>query len=156
MITTMQAPYREPEDRTLKWVILFILLSLLAHVFIITAIFLITHFLPEPKFAPPPKEDKVTLSLLPAPAPPPVPQAVKRGTRVARTAPRAFMGRRSIPVRLARIIHEHPPKSHDPLAAKGVRRFSTLQRTYSTFPGLRYGVRPSRCGLVLLRHDARE
>jgi outer membrane biosynthesis protein TonB len=72
MITTMQAPYREPEDNTLKWVIIFILLSLLAHVLIITGIVLITHFMPVPKFVPDqPKDQKVTLSLVPPPAPPP-------------------------------------------------------------------------------------
>lgn len=72
MITTMQAPYREPEDRTLKWVIIFIALSLLLHVVIITGILLITRYIPPPKFVPnEPKEDKVTLSLLPSPAPPP-------------------------------------------------------------------------------------
>jgi outer membrane biosynthesis protein TonB len=74
MITTMPAPYREPEDKAVKWVILFILLSLLAHVLIISVILLITRFMPPPKFAPDePKDSKVTLSLVPAPAAPPKP-----------------------------------------------------------------------------------
>ena len=52
--------------------IIFILLSLLAHVVLITAILLVTRFMPAPKFAPnTPKDEKITLSLIPAPAPPP-------------------------------------------------------------------------------------
>jgi len=69
MITSRPAPYREPEDKTLKWVIIFIVLSLLLHAIIFTVILLVTHYLPPPKFAvpPPSKENKITLSLLPPP-----------------------------------------------------------------------------------------
>ena len=74
MITTMPAPYREPEDKTLKWVVIFIALSLLLHAIILTGILLIAQFEPKPKFVvDEPKNDKVTISLLPAPTPPPKP-----------------------------------------------------------------------------------
>ncbi len=67
----MQAPYREPEDTTTRWVVIFILLSLLAHALIIIAILLVTLFTPVPKFAAgKPEDQKVTLSLIPAPAAP--------------------------------------------------------------------------------------
>jgi outer membrane biosynthesis protein TonB len=74
MITTMPAPYREPEDKTLKWVIIFVLLSLLAHLLLLGGILIITRLIPAPKLdTPMPKEDTVELSLLPTPAPPPKP-----------------------------------------------------------------------------------
>ena len=72
MITAMQVPYREPEDRTLKWLLIFILLSLLAHVLILTVILLITRVMPVPRFVPDEaKDSKVTLSLVPPPVAPP-------------------------------------------------------------------------------------
>ena len=71
MITTAPAPYREPEDKTLKWVMIFILLSLLLHAILFTAIFLFSRYVPSPKFEtpPPPKENKIALSLVPPPPP---------------------------------------------------------------------------------------
>ena len=72
MITVMPAPYREPEDRTLKWVMIFIAISLLLHAILLTAILIISHLVPPPKLTTPePAEAKITLTLLP---PPPVPQ----------------------------------------------------------------------------------
>ena len=75
MITTAPAPYREPEDKTLKWVMIFILLSLLLHAILFTAIFLFSRYVPAPKLATPepPKENKIALSLLP---PPPAPKPI--------------------------------------------------------------------------------
>ena len=69
MITTAPAPYREPEDKTLKWVMIFILLSLLLHAILFTALFLFSRYVPSPKFEtpPPPKENKIALSLVPPP-----------------------------------------------------------------------------------------
>jgi outer membrane biosynthesis protein TonB len=70
MITTMPAPYREPEDKTTKWLMIFILLSLLLHAILFTSILLITRFMPAPKFAVnEPKDSKITLSLVPPPPP---------------------------------------------------------------------------------------
>jgi outer membrane biosynthesis protein TonB len=69
MITTAPAPYREPEDKTLKWVMIFVLLSLLLHAILFTALFLFSRYVPPPKFVtpPPPKENKIALSLVPPP-----------------------------------------------------------------------------------------
>ncbi len=75
MITGLQAPYREPEDKTLKWVVIFIVLSLLLHAILFTAILLVSHLVPAPKFEvpPPPKENKIALSIIqPPPAPKPI------------------------------------------------------------------------------------
>ena len=71
MITTAPAPYREPEDKTLKWVMIFILLSLLLHAILFTAIFLFSRYVPAPKLTTPepPKENKIALSLVPPPPP---------------------------------------------------------------------------------------
>jgi outer membrane biosynthesis protein TonB len=75
MITTMPAPFREPEDKALKWLIIFILLSLIAHVVIISAILLVTRYMPAPKLAPDkPKDSVVTLTLVPPAPPPPAPK----------------------------------------------------------------------------------
>lgn len=55
---------------TVRWVIIFALLSLLAHVVIITAILLVTRFMPVPKInVPPPTNPSVSLSLIPPPQP---------------------------------------------------------------------------------------
>jgi outer membrane biosynthesis protein TonB len=72
MAITARSPYEDPESSTVKWVTLFILLSLLAHAIIITAILLITVFMPVPKMVvPEPVKPSVNLTLLPpAPAPP--------------------------------------------------------------------------------------
>jgi outer membrane biosynthesis protein TonB len=71
MISTAPAPYREPEDKTLKWVMIFILLSLLLHAILFTAIFLFSRYVPTPKLTTPepPKENKIALSLVPPPKP---------------------------------------------------------------------------------------
>ena len=73
MLMTAQGPYREPESTTTKWVIIFVMISLLAHALIIAIILLITILMPPPKIVIP-KQDatNVTLSLLPPPAPKPV------------------------------------------------------------------------------------
>ncbi len=71
MITSMPAPYREPEDKTLKWVIIFIVLSLLLHLVIFTIILLLTHFTPAPKFVQDEKQQpKIALTVVPPPTPP--------------------------------------------------------------------------------------
>jgi outer membrane biosynthesis protein TonB len=49
MSAGVHSPYREPESTTTRWIVYFVLLSLLAHVLIITAILLITRFMPPPK-----------------------------------------------------------------------------------------------------------
>jgi outer membrane biosynthesis protein TonB len=69
MITTAPAPYREPEDKTLKWVMIFILLSLLLHALLFTGLFLFSRYVPSPKLEvpPPSKENKIALSLVPPP-----------------------------------------------------------------------------------------
>jgi len=85
MITTAPAPYREPEDKTLKWVIIFIVLSLLLHAILFTAIFLVSRWVPAPKFVPPePKNDKIALSILP---PPPAPKPIFVPTQEQPNAP---------------------------------------------------------------------
>ena len=71
MITSMPAPYREPEDKTLRWVIIFIALSLLLHAILLTAILLVTRFSPAPKLVPDEPDKKITISLLPPPPAPP-------------------------------------------------------------------------------------
>ncbi|HEX4140731.1 MAG TPA: hypothetical protein VHY09_10320 [Candidatus Methylacidiphilales bacterium] len=75
MITTTQAPFREPEDKTLKWVMIFIVVSLLLHALLFTGIVLISRLVPTPKFVTPepPKENKIALSIIqPPPAPKPI------------------------------------------------------------------------------------
>lgn len=86
MITTAPAPYREPEDKTLKWVMIFIALSLLLHAIIFTAILLASRIVPPPKFVipEPPKENKIALSLLP---PPPAPKPIFIPTQAQPNAP---------------------------------------------------------------------
>jgi outer membrane biosynthesis protein TonB len=74
MSISARSPYEEPESSTTKWVIIFVLLSLLAHAVIITAILLITVFMPPPKIVvPEPTSPTINLSLLP-----PVPAAPKK------------------------------------------------------------------------------
>jgi len=68
MLMTARGPYEDPESTTTKWVLIFVLLSLLAHVVIITAILLITRFMPVPKVVPPAPAPNVTLLLEPPPA----------------------------------------------------------------------------------------
>jgi outer membrane biosynthesis protein TonB len=65
-------PYQDRESTTTKWIVIFVLLSILAHVVLIGLIFLITHFLPVPKLKIPPPTipPSVSLSLQPAPPPP--------------------------------------------------------------------------------------
>jgi outer membrane biosynthesis protein TonB len=65
-------PYEEPESSTTRWVLIFVLLSLLAHAIIIAAIFLITRFMPVPKIVvPEPETTTLTLTQLPPQAAPP-------------------------------------------------------------------------------------
>jgi outer membrane biosynthesis protein TonB len=64
-------PFEDRESSTLKWVMIFVLLSLLAHVLILAVILAITHFLPVPKLrAVTPPVNTVQLTLLPPPPPP--------------------------------------------------------------------------------------
>jgi len=86
MITTAPAPYREPEDKTLKWVMIFIVLSLLLHAILFTALFFFSRYVPAPKFAmpEPPKENKIALTLLP---PPPAPKPIFIPTHEQPNAP---------------------------------------------------------------------
>jgi len=66
MSISARSPYEDPESSTAKWVLIFILLSLLAHAIIIAAIILITVFMPVPKMVlPEPASPTVSLSLLP-------------------------------------------------------------------------------------------
>jgi outer membrane biosynthesis protein TonB len=77
MSISARSPYEEPEPSTPKWVIRFILLSLLAHAIIITAILLITIFMPPPKIkVPEPSATTLTLTQVPAPAPAPPKQPI--------------------------------------------------------------------------------
>jgi outer membrane biosynthesis protein TonB len=74
MSISARHPYEDPESTTMKWVIIFVLLSLLVHAIIIAAILLITLFMPVPKFVPP-QPATTTLTLTPLP---PVPAAPKK------------------------------------------------------------------------------
>ncbi len=66
--------YEERESTTMRWIIIFVLLSLLAHILIIAIILAITHFLPPPKLHPvPPPNNTVKLTFIPPP-PPTVPK----------------------------------------------------------------------------------
>ncbi len=56
MISTMPAPYREPEDKTQKWIIIFIVLSLLAHVLFVAGLLIITRLIPGAQTAHPAAE----------------------------------------------------------------------------------------------------
>ena len=70
MSISAHSPYEEPESSSTKWVLTFVLLSLLAHAVIIIALLLITIFLPPPKVtlpAPPPATTLTLESLPPAP-----------------------------------------------------------------------------------------
>jgi outer membrane biosynthesis protein TonB len=72
MTNTYTAPYREPEDHALRWIIIFVVVSLLFHAILITLIVLIAAFTPPVKFPVDDKKDsKVTLSLIAPPTPPP-------------------------------------------------------------------------------------
>ena len=65
---------REPRDR--PWVVVFVLLSLLAHLLFVVAIVLVGHFVPPPKLArepQPPAEVSLTLQAPPPPRPAPKP-----------------------------------------------------------------------------------
>jgi outer membrane biosynthesis protein TonB len=71
MALRAHSPYEEPESSTLRWVALFVLLSLLAHAILIAAILLVTFFVPVPKIAVPAPAPTVSLSFLPPAAAPP-------------------------------------------------------------------------------------
>ena len=71
MLMTARGPYADPESTTTKWLIIFILLSLLAHAIIIAAILLITVFMPAPKVPEPkPDSNEIVLTMQPPPAVP--------------------------------------------------------------------------------------
>jgi len=67
MSISARRPYEETESTTTKWVVIFILLSLLAHAIIIAVILLITLFMPVPKLPEPTPPPNVTLTLQPPP-----------------------------------------------------------------------------------------
>ena len=73
MLMTARGPYQDPETTSAKWLLIFVAVSLLAHVIIAAIILLITVFMPMPKLATVKPETDVTLTLAPAP-PPPVPK----------------------------------------------------------------------------------
>jgi outer membrane biosynthesis protein TonB len=71
------SPYEEREEASTRWVIIFILLSLLAHAVLITVILLITVFMPVPKIKiPEPATTTLTLTQMPPQAPPQKPMFV--------------------------------------------------------------------------------
>ena len=70
MTTRSRRPYEERESSTTKWVVIFVLLSLLVHAILIALIVLITIFMPVPKMAvPAPTSRTITLSVPPPSAP---------------------------------------------------------------------------------------
>jgi outer membrane biosynthesis protein TonB len=70
--------YEDRDAINTKWITLFVLISLLAHAFLVLAIILITRYLPMPKMSvPEPPNPSVSLTLLP---PPPAPPSQKRPT----------------------------------------------------------------------------
>ncbi len=61
--------YEQEDSAAPKWILIFILLSLLAHAVVIAIILLLSHFVPAPKLeAPPVKPPSTTMSLIPPPA----------------------------------------------------------------------------------------
>jgi outer membrane biosynthesis protein TonB len=70
MSISARSPYEDREAATTRWILIFVLLSLLAHVLIVLAIVLITRFLPVPKITRP-EAPEVSLSLVPNPVAPP-------------------------------------------------------------------------------------
>ncbi len=70
----MQNPFRDPEPETSRWLVIFIVLSLLAHVVLLLVIVILARFMPPLKIPPTPKNDETTLSLLPSPPPTPAPK----------------------------------------------------------------------------------
>lgn len=70
-------PYEERESTSTKWVVLFVLLSILAHIVTFLVIFFCAKHLPAPKLsAAPPEEPSISMSLEAPPAPksPPKPK----------------------------------------------------------------------------------
>ncbi len=66
MSITVRNPYEDPESSPVRWVLIFILLSLLAHAIIFAVIILITRFMPVPKLVVPPPAT-TTLTITPPP-----------------------------------------------------------------------------------------
>jgi outer membrane biosynthesis protein TonB len=67
--TALRGPYDERESTTHRWMLIFVLISLLVHAIVIALVLLITRFMPVPKFAEPKAPPSVTLTLLPTPRP---------------------------------------------------------------------------------------
>jgi len=67
MITTLRGPYDERDSANTRWVMIFVLLSLLAHVLLIAVILIITRFMPVPKFTVPKEPPAVTLTIVQPP-----------------------------------------------------------------------------------------
>jgi outer membrane biosynthesis protein TonB len=71
MSASVYRPFEDRESITLRWLFIFVLLSLLAHVLILGIILVITHFMPVPKIKPvTPPVHTVNLTLVPPPPPP--------------------------------------------------------------------------------------
>lgn len=89
MHMTARGPFQDQDSKTAKWVVIFVLLSLLVHVIAIAVILLITIFMPVPKIVPVKvQSNDVTLSLQP---PPPVPVPKNDpAVRVVTTTPDAL------------------------------------------------------------------
>jgi outer membrane biosynthesis protein TonB len=74
MTPAVQNPFRDPAPETSRWLVIFIVLSLLAHVLLLLIIVLLARFMPPLRIPPPPKDTEVTLSILPTPPPAPAPK----------------------------------------------------------------------------------
>jgi outer membrane biosynthesis protein TonB len=72
----MSPPDRKSRNR--PWVVIFILLSLIAHLLFVLAIVLVSHFMPKPQLKSPPEELASTTLSLQAPPPVPPPQRKPR------------------------------------------------------------------------------
>jgi outer membrane biosynthesis protein TonB len=72
MLMTARGPYHDPESTSTKWILIFVMSSLIAHAIIIAAILLITVFMPPPKLATVKPDTSVTLELAAPPPPPPL------------------------------------------------------------------------------------
>ena len=74
MSSHAQTPYHDQDSTTTKWVVIFVVISLLAHALFILSVVLISRFMPVPKLTVPPPPAPVTLSLIPLPLPPSPPK----------------------------------------------------------------------------------
>ena len=73
MTARTRIPYRDPETSTTRWVIIFVLVSLLIHALIFLALILASIYVPPPSLPAAPKTDPVVNLTMVAPPPPPKP-----------------------------------------------------------------------------------